>query len=1128
MHRLRWHKFILLALLVSRSVTAIACENRKVFSIEAQPADQALLQFARQAGLSALFPGNAFNAATTNRVAGTYCIEEALDVLLRGVNIEASVDATGQLVIGSIVEDQTLVDGGGLAQAGQQAGGAKAGPERNARSIIKHALLSFFTGSGEKARKHNSEIVLPEEITITGSRIRQMTGMTAPTLVTSLSVAELAMANPGNTIAEQLDALPQFFSTQSAQRGGTTFIDAGGSYLNLRGMGQNRTLVLLNGSRVIPSDAFGSVNVDNFPTALLSRVEIVTGGASAAYGADAISGVVNFVLDREYEGLKAAVSSGVTERGDGENWSVSLAGGHKIGERLHLLASVEARYIDQIEPDPQRLDNWNNWGHVRNPDWVSALATPNEPQRITMPYVYPTNYSPQGLITTPGFKYSNYTFTDDGAGVRPYVFGQYASVSGAGATRTQSGGPEYSTWVEAHNGGPDSNEVVQRSGFLNLDYALTERTDVYAQMLLARTESNAYGRRGQPALDSIWSATVYANNPFLPLEVRDEMRATGTESISVSKRGTVYGPNRSNYYADRDDRNIHQLSSFSAGFRSKLQGSWSLSGSGQYGESKVSSSALNILRLDNFFMALDTVPHPVTGMPVCNISVTNPSAEQLKAAVAGKILASPLSLVGLEVDSPLGPMNFADCKPINVFGLGNVSPAARDWVEDEEKKNLRTLEQDFVELLATGELHEGWGAGPVTLAGGYSYRAEEFSQLNFPLFGERGLSNAPQLGIRGIPGGFTGFGNRSLHQFSAIGVGSGDFSVSEWFGEINIPILDLSSGQALGGNLAYRRSDYSRHGPIVSWKAGMDFQLSSDWRWRVTRSRDVREPNFSEQFVAGVGGATLNDPVFNESYVITSIGGPNPNLQTELADTITTGLVWQPTFANWIEGWQLAVDWYDIELSSAVARLGSQRLADDCFQSGNADICALVQRNPATNRVDRVIDRYFNVGGARTSGVDFELHYETELDFIDSVHEALELRGFIGYLEENSTTTASGIKVDALGSRERPQYTANIMLKYTMGAWAVRLQQRYYDETLVNSAWVEGIDVDDNSIASQSITNVAFSYGRKLGIGSNWGMNFSITNLLDREPPVIPGQLIGNSFDQYGRRYQLSLNMNFL
>src|SRR5688572_10593151 len=141
-----------------------------------------------------------------------------------------------------------------------------------------------------------------------------------------MSMTELNELNPGSTIAEQLDELPQFFATPTAQRGGNAVsTTAGGSYLNLRGMGQNRTLVLLNGSRIIPADANGSVNIDNFPAALMTRVDVVTDGASAAYGADAVAGVVNFVLDREFEGFKTRVSTGITEEMDGENYSFSVA-----------------------------------------------------------------------------------------------------------------------------------------------------------------------------------------------------------------------------------------------------------------------------------------------------------------------------------------------------------------------------------------------------------------------------------------------------------------------------------------------------------------------------------------------------------------------------------------------------------------------------------------------------------------------------------------------------------------------------------------------------------------------------------------------------------------------------------
>jgi iron complex outermembrane receptor protein len=225
-----------------------------------------------------------------------------------------------------------------------------------------------------------------EEIQITGSRIRATTSMTTPTPVTAVTQAELTSLNPASTMAEQLDQLPQFFNTQTAQRGGTTFTTASGSFLNLRGMGTQRTLVLLDGSRVIPADAGGATNIDNFPTALMTRVDVITGGASAAYGADALAGVVNFVLDREFKGLKTRVSTGVTERMDGENWNVSVAGGTSfMDDRLHVIGSVESRYIDQIVADPDRLDNWQDWGLVQNPAWVSATATPNVPRRITVP-----------------------------------------------------------------------------------------------------------------------------------------------------------------------------------------------------------------------------------------------------------------------------------------------------------------------------------------------------------------------------------------------------------------------------------------------------------------------------------------------------------------------------------------------------------------------------------------------------------------------------------------------------------------------------------------------------------------------------------------------------------------------
>src|SRR5690606_12174498 len=188
-----------------------------------------------------------------------------------------------------------------------------------------------------------------EEIQITGSRIRATDGMVMPTPVTAMTTDELSSFQPGSTVAEQLDTLPQFFGNNTSQRGGGVLSGAGGgSSPDMRDLGTNRALVLFDGSRAVPADKRGAVNVDTLPTALLRTVDVVTGGASAAYGADALGGVTNFVLDREFEGLKAEVGTGVTEVGDGFRWNTSIAGGTRIGERTHVIGSLQAMHINQI------------------------------------------------------------------------------------------------------------------------------------------------------------------------------------------------------------------------------------------------------------------------------------------------------------------------------------------------------------------------------------------------------------------------------------------------------------------------------------------------------------------------------------------------------------------------------------------------------------------------------------------------------------------------------------------------------------------------------------------------------------------------------------------------------------
>ena len=1009
-------------------------------------------------------------------------------------------------------------------------------------SVIALACTGL-SAAGATAQETTDETEL-EEITVTGSRIRAVDGMTAPTPVTAITVDELATINPGSTMAAQLDALPQFFDTANAQRGGNAIsTTAGGSYLNMRGMGQNRTLVLVNGIRMSPADAQGSVNVDMFPTALMQRVDVVTGGASAAYGADAVAGVVNFILDREFEGLSFQASSGITQELDGENYNFSVAGGRSfLDGKLHFTGSVEARQIDQVGPEYSRFDNWQDWGLVRNPEWVSSTATPNVPQRIHAPYVFSSRAAPQGMIMTGGdFAYKDWVFTDDGTDIRPFAFGEYMSNSGAGNTNNHSGGPEYLYRDRSALRGVSTRDVAQRSMFLGFKYDVSDRFNVFGQFLGGRSESNRYDQPSNMVFagSELYSVKIFRDNAFLPDRVAAEMDRLGLDMIRISPVGVIEGPGLTNIYDERSDRSIQQLESYNVGFEFDINGNWNLTGTYQTGETKIHTGILNVPRIDKYFMATDAVRHPETGEIVCNIAVANPSADELAAFMEGKLLPSPIDPLGVPGVSPIGPMDPQACVPFNIFGIGNATEEAREWILDTEKKQMRWLNQDFAELLLTGVVYDGWGAGPISMAGGLTWREEDFRQINRPAYGERGLLNVPELGIRSISDGFAGAGNRSLHPFSAIGVGNGARDVWEWYTELNVPIWEWDSGQSVGTSLAYRSSDYSGSGRQESWKIGLDAQLTQDLRWRVTKSSDIREPNFAEIFLTGTGGGSVTDPFRGNETAggITVLATSNPALGAEQGQTITTGFVWQPTFASWIEGFQMSLDWYEINLEGAVAPYGAQRIVDDCFATGAASACNLIQRLPVFEDdgfgiapISRILNQNINADVAQTRGVDLEVQYRMEPDFFGNAFESLNFRALLGYLAENSTTTAAGTTTENAQSRTRPEYSGIVSGTYNIGNWGFTMQGRYFDSVKNVATWTQGVDIDDNWIASHTTWNLRTSYRGEMDSGAQWQVSFNITNLFDRAPSIVAGtggQSLLAGHDQLGRRYQLSLDMNY-
>jgi outer membrane receptor protein involved in Fe transport len=994
-----------------------------------------------------------------------------------------------------------------------------------------------------------------QEVTVTGTRIRQQTGMNTPVPVTTLSTADLAALKPGASIGDQLDKLPQLFQTESAQRGsGALFGNAGGTYLNLRGLESKRTLVLLDGSRVVQDDRGGTVNVGVFPTALIKSVDIVTGGASAQYGADAVGGVVNFILDREFEGLKASFTTGRPERGGGGfSRKFGLAGGMKIGEKLHVVASVDYNKIDQIERDPTQLGDWfQRWGFVTNPAWKSATLTPGVPQRLTLPHVISSVHSPYGRIdtayrtlsptsglgvaTVPNFTYLNNVFTPDGTGLRPFVPGSVTS--GSGGTQSMSGGPEFDAATAAFDGGPFGAEVKEPSAFVGFKYDVTDRLRLFTQAMYGVSESNQYHQRGLPHLQDIWFATIYSGNPYLPAALQQAMTAQNVAAFKMLKLGQFQG--LQNWDDNETEHNAHTMFTWSLGGEADLWSDWQVRVNWQSGRSHKFTEVKDELRVDRMFLALDAVAGP-NGTPICRVQLSNPTPAQLAASVAGKT-----NKFGTPLLSPVGLDNtISGCVPLNPFGQGNVSQAARDYLVG-DKWGISDVHQKFAEILLTGKLFDGW-AGPISSAFGLTYRKEELVQVPYP-YAIEALGpplNAPSLGIRGIPGGFTG-GSPNLLQFSTVPPIQGKYDVKEGFAEFQVPLFKTSTGQRLDSNLALRESRYSGIGTVEAYKIGLDFQAYSDLRFRATLSRDVREATFAERFDFQGSGGAVNDPApvglngaRNQSFQITSVAVGNPNLDPEKADTVTFGAVFRPSF-DLLNGLQLSADYYSVKVEGAIGQLGIQNVTTFCF-NGQTSLCQYVERDPQLGTLNRVLNPYLNIAQVKVRGIDFEAQYVAHPTWITQMSQAFSIRAFASRLLERSNIPTPGAPTvrldggfDNTTANLYPTWKGNLSMAYTLGAWTAQVSEEWIGDSKVNTSWVEGVDVDDNKLPNYLNTNFKLGYSGEMFADHTWDVALYVTNLFDRDPIIVPSynsrtgsQIVSNNYDAYGRSYALGMSFRW-
>ncbi len=900
------------------------------------------------------------------------------------------------------------------------------------------------------------EEVAPEEqtITVTGTRI---SGFTAPTPVTTLGQQELE-AKAVSTVSELLDDVPQLRINQNV---GKSSEPIGASNADLRGLGTQRTLVLIDGRRVAPTDPAGTIDTNVVPTALISSVEIVTGGASAAYGSDAVAGVVNFVLDKNLTGLKVDASYGQSKYDDHHRPSVSAAWGTSLfDDRLHVAVAG-----DYLRNDGQTAQGSRPWGNDQTALLTNPAYTPTngQPRLIIVDNSRFTQMTAGGVITRTN------TTTPNAAG--PSLAQRLGFAPGTGVQFDRNGNPipfTYGTNIGGTfmTGGDgatveDEGNIMPRieryTGYGSVRFDVTPDITAFVDALYSRVDTHS-DLTPNPDNGGI---TIRSDNAYLSNTMRTAMTAAGVTSFVMGRMNYEDG------FSLFDSKTEAKRVTF--GVEGKF-GGWSWDVSGQIGRNSYDQVSYNNRINNRFTLGLDTVINPATNQPICRALLNNPNPTQAQDPYR----------------------DIRDCQPINPFGAGSINDRALDYYRGTSW--LRSVQsQDVFAANLSGSPVETW-AGAVKIAVGAEYRHEKTVQI----------SDADSAARR--------WRSVNAQPFT------GSFNVKEAYAEVVVP---LAKGSRFADNLdvngAIRYTDYSLSGGVTTWKVGFNYSPISDLRFRATLSRDIRAPNNYELFSRGnqVINAII-DPRNNVSRQTVQITSGNPALEPEKADTFTGGVIYQP---SWLPGFRASVDYYSIKIKQAISTVAPQAIVDFCG-AGRTEFCAGVIRDPTTQIITQVNVIPFNADSLKTSGVDVELQYRFPLLGGD-----LKLRGLANYVNELSTTSngVTNDYVGLAGISPPPQgvpaWRINIDADYAIGDFKFGIGYRYIDGGKFDTRFNQTVlDLADNNVSGRSYVDLSTSYK----LTRNFELYGRVENLFNVYPPITPNGItqptVANSqfFDRRG------------
>ena len=904
-----------------------------------------------------------------------------------------------------------------------------------------------------------------QEVVVTGTRLA-ISGDSAPTPVTMISQEQLQIAAP-TSLADGLAQVPEF---RSSTRPGTFLTPQGptGAFLNLRGLGQSRVLTLFDGRRIVPTTVSERVDVNTLPDLLIKRVDVVTGGASAAYGSDAVAGVVNFVLDDEFKGLKGDLAGGESSRRDNASRKARMAFGTELLDgRGHLTASVDYFKSDGIITVDKRQWDAQHCNVIPNPTFATDGRTANL-WRCGVTGIFTTG----GMINTGPLKGTQFL-----AGGTPTTFNYGSEAS----TSVMVGGDGY--WNPR---GSVATPITSKNGFLHFGFDVSNDLRVFGEGSYSTTDTYFFGT--SPSYVGTTGITIFNDNAYLPASVRTRMASSAVTSFSLSRIAPDWGRNEGVSNTDTYRGAV--------GFNWNA-GKWRVAGALDAGKSHVRLENNHSPNQIKLFEALDTVISPTTGQPICRSMLTAANASR-------------------------------GCVPFNPFGAGSASPDAIDYVFGDRGYSDTYLQQTTAEANLSGAPFSTW-AGEAALATGVSWRRFQAEQVSDPL---SQLLMSQVTGSKGMPASLIGkqgvflTGNQSYQPRESVSVKEAYVELQVPLAR-DLPFL-----HAADANAAFRHADYSTTGGVNAWKVGGVIEPVQSVRVRFTRSRDVRAPNINDLYSPGLPSlGTILDPLKGSNNNIPIYQGGNPALVPEVANTITAGIVLRPSFVPAlslaVDYYRIEIlnSIGNVGSAQNIVNYCYQGLTVYCPLVGRlADGTLSSVSNFAVNQnrvVDSGLDTELNyntmVGGVKV-GVRALASYLRTLATTDIFGTVNEQAGVNGG-ENNGTPNWQGSLGLTLGYRD---LTGFVQQRYIGGGL-------YGNQYVVGGRASNSIDY--NHVPGASYTDLTLRYDIHSS-RIEWQVYGTVNNLLDHDPPPspsrtgLPASILGTNptlYDLVGRQYNLGV-----